>query len=101
MGYIGIAGQQVAILRRVARFHRLDQKFGVLVARFKPDGSSATAGLRNSDVLLAFDGQPVSGIDDLLRRLSEETVGRALAVTALRGVELLSLDLTPTGRPAN
>ena len=43
----------------------------------------------------------MSGIDDLLRRLSEETVGRALAVTALRGVELLSLDLTPTERPAN
>ena len=100
-GYIGIAGQQVAIPRRVARFHRLDQEFGVLIARVEPDGPSATAGLRDGDVLLALDGQPVSGIDDLLRRLGEETVGRALAVTALRGVELLSLDLTPTERPAN
>ncbi len=71
------------------------------MARLEPDGPAARAGLREGDVLLSLDGQPIGGLDDLLRHLSEEAVGRPLAIKALRGAGLHSFDVTPNERPAD
>ncbi len=96
--YIGIAGEQVAIARRLARHHGLDQESGVRVASVEPGGPAARAGLRENDVIVALDGVPVRGLDELLRRLTAERVGRACAVAALRAGERVALDLVPAER---
>ena len=44
---------------------------------------------------MAFDGQPVAGIDDLLRYLTEERIGHPTPVTVLRGAERLQLIVVP------
>ena len=95
---IGIAGQPAAIERRLARFHGRDQASGVRVAGLEPGGPAARAGIEVGDILLAIDGKPVSGVDDLVRLLTEEQVGRATEMLLLRGVELKRLPLVPAER---
>ena len=44
--WIGVAGQNVPIHRRVVRFHRLAVDYGVLVASIEPGSPATRAGLR-------------------------------------------------------
>jgi S1-C subfamily serine protease len=95
---IGIAGQQVAIARRVAHFHSLDQASGVRVGGLEPGGPAARAGLLVGDILVKIEGRSVAGVDDLVRLLTEERVGQPTALTLLRGVELKQIVVAPAER---
>src|SRR6476660_3971440 len=64
--YIGLGGQNVPIPRAIARSNQLAVSSGVLVVSVAPGSPAATAGIREGDVVIAFAGQPVTGIDDLL-----------------------------------
>ena len=95
---IGIAGQQAPIARRIARHHGIEQASGVRVAGLEPDGPAARAGLEPGDVLISLDGRPVGGVDDLVRLLTEEQVGRPTEAAVLRGVDLKRLSVVPVER---
>jgi S1-C subfamily serine protease len=84
---IGIAGQQAPIARRIARHHGIEQASGVRVA-----------GLEPGDVLVSLDGRPVGGVDDLVRLLTDEQVGRPTEAAILRGVDLRRLSVIPVER---
>jgi S1-C subfamily serine protease len=94
-GYIGVAGQQVPLLRLAQRAHGLEAKSGVLVTEVAPAGPAAQAGLKPGDVIVAFDGAPVTGIDDLHRRLVSERIGAEATIAVLRGAEKLELAIVP------
>ena len=96
---IGIAGQHAPILRRVARFHGLDQESGVRVAGLEPGGPAIRAGLEVGDILVTIDGKPVGGVDDLVRMLTEDRVGRPTELAFLRRTELKRLSVVPMERP--
>ena len=76
--YIGVAGQNVPVPRALARAHRLAVSSGVRVASVEADSPAAVAGIRNGDVILAFAGEAVAGLDDLHRRLTEDRIGAAV-----------------------
>ncbi len=95
---IGVAGQTVPIPKKLARFHGLEQTHGVLVAGCDGDGPAANAGVREGDVLVSLAGEPVTGIDALVRLLTEDRVGRAEEVVVLRGAEKRRLVVSPLGR---
>jgi S1-C subfamily serine protease len=97
--YVGMAAQNVPLSARVARFHKLTKRSGVLAAAITVGGPADRAGLRQGDVLVGFGNSPVGGIDDLQRLLTGERVGQPLTVTILRGSEKLSLDVVPESRP--
>ena len=92
-GFIGVGGQNVPILRRIARFHQLRHESGILVASVETHGPAQRAGLREGDVIVAYDGTPTTGIDDLHRLLSEKKVGVRAVLTVIRGTEKLALDV--------
>jgi S1-C subfamily serine protease len=85
--YIGVAGQNVPLHRRVVRFHRLSVEQGVLVVSVEGNSPAEKAGLREGDLIIGYAAQPVSGIDDLHRLLTDERLGVRSQVTILRGTE--------------
>jgi len=96
--YIGVAGETVALSRRVVRFHDLARESGVLVQSVSPDGAASEAGLMSGDIIVALDGIAVGNIDALHRLLTEERVGRSIPVTLLRRGEKQALYLVPRER---
>ena len=96
--YIGLAGQNVPIPRRIVRFYQLPVESGVLVVSFETNGEASAAreaGLLAGDLLVEFDGVPIRGIDDLHRLLTDERIGKRVPVTVIRGVQKLSIELEP------
>jgi S1-C subfamily serine protease len=92
---IGLAGQSVALARKVARFHRLPVESGVRVEAVESGSPAERAGLQPGDVIVAFGDTPVQGIDDLQARLTEREVGVTSPLTVVRGVEVVTLDVVP------
>ena len=51
------------------------------------------------DLLVEFDGQPITGIDDLRRLLTEQRIGTKTRMTVIRGPEKLTLEVVPDESP--
>ncbi|MGH2575165.1 MAG: S1C family serine protease, partial [Ignavibacteria bacterium] len=79
--YIGIAGQNINLHRRVVRFHKLSIESGVLVISVEKESPAEKAGLYDGDIIIAFKDHPVESIDDLHRLLTENEVGLSSEVT--------------------
>jgi S1-C subfamily serine protease len=93
--YIGLAGQTVPIPRAVARENQLAVTSGVFVVSVEPNSPAAAAGVKDGDVLLAFAGTPVTGVDDLHRLLTEEKIGEPTAITFLRSARRRKITVVP------
>lgn len=98
--FIGVAGQNVPLHRRLVRFHGLPAESGILVASIEPNSPARQAGLREGDLIVAFDGQSVAGIDELHKLLTEVLVGRRAPLTVIRGTEKMVLEIEPAERQA-
>jgi S1-C subfamily serine protease len=98
--YIGVSAQTTPVPRRFALAAGVNNASGATVITLEPGSPAARAGLELSDVVVALDGAPVNGVDDLIRLLTAERIGREIAVTVLRQVDVRSIRLTPERRPA-
>lgn len=93
--FIGLAGQNVPLPRRIVRYYNLAVETGVLVVSFEDESPARKGGLREGDCIIGFDEHPISGIDDLHKRLTEEIVGRQVPVTVIRHTEKLTIMVEP------
>ena len=98
-GYLGVAGQDVPLLRRVTRFHRLSQATGVLVISLEQDGPARVAGVREGDIIVSFDTAPISSLDDLHRTLTEERIGTFGTIGLLRDQHRVDVSVRIADRP--
>jgi len=96
--YIGVSGQTAPIPRRHAVAAGVDNKMGALLAQIESDGPAARAGLLPGDVVIALDGVAVHGVDDLIRALDRDRIGRTLEMDVLRMGRLRSIDIHPVER---
>ncbi len=92
---IGVGGQNVPLHRRLVRFHQLPAGSGVLVITLVPDSPAERSGLREGDVMVEFNGQPIPSIDALHKLLNGDQIGVESHLTILRGTEKLVLEITP------
>lgn len=100
--YIGVSAQTVPIHRRLVRYYELPKETGVVVLSTESDSPAKKAGLREGDLVIALAGQPVAGVDDLHRLLSDVRSSGKSELTVLRGTEKLSLAIVPEeARDAN
>jgi S1-C subfamily serine protease len=93
--YIGVAGQNVPLHRRIVRFYNLPRETGVLVISVEKNSPAEHAGLREGDVIVAFDDRPVASIHELHRLLVAEQIGTESKVTMIRHTEKLELSILP------
>jgi S1-C subfamily serine protease len=97
--YIGVSAQTTAVPRRHARAAGIESSSGAIITTVEPNGPAAQAGLMSLDTILRADGEPVTGVDDLIRLLNRERIGRNVAIDVLRRGQLRSFDVTPLERP--
>jgi S1-C subfamily serine protease len=93
--YIGLAGQNVPLPRRIVRYYGLEVESGILVVSFEGRSPAQIGGVREGDVIIGFDGHPVAGIDDLHKLLTAERIGQSAPLLLIRGTEKLSVNITP------
>lgn len=92
-GYLGLGLHTVALERGGGT--------GVMVMSVDPNGPGAAAGIHQGDVLVGWDGQPISQVQPLLRALGPDSVGRKVAFEVRRGGQSHQVGLTIGERPAD
>jgi S1-C subfamily serine protease len=96
-GYLGIAGQPVAISDAQAAAAGRDR--ALLVVNVAAGSPAATAGLLVGDLVLSVDDQPIESAEALLDYLWTVGVGRAVKLRVLRGPDARDLTVTAAERP--
>jgi S1-C subfamily serine protease len=93
--YIGLAGQDVPLPRRIVRYYDLAVESGILVVSFEGHSPAKNAGLREGDIIIGLDEHPTAGIDDLHKLLSENRIRHKSSLQVIRGTEKLRLEVIP------
>jgi S1-C subfamily serine protease len=90
-GYLGIAGANIALPRRIARHFELPNQRTVRVESVEAGGPASRAGIEVGDLIVAFDGAAVEGIDSMHRLLTVERIGKKVPITLIRRAQKLEL----------
>jgi S1-C subfamily serine protease len=88
-GYLGLGLQPV----------KLDAGIGAMVMSVDSKGPGAAAGIRQGDVIVTFNGQPLRSIQALVRTLGPDSVGSVVPLTLRRAGEPVEASLTIGERP--
>ena len=89
-GYLGLSLQPV----------KLDAGgIGAMATSVDSKGPGAAAGVRQGDVIVAWDGEPIRGVHPLVRQLGPDSVGSSVKLTLRRGGEPIETTLTIGERP--
>ena len=89
-GYLGLGLQPVRLD---------DQGVGVMVMNVDRDGPGAAAGVRQGDVVVAWQGAPIRSVHALTRALGPGSVGSVVTLSIRRAGAPIELPLTIGERP--
>lgn len=98
--YIGVAGQNVPVHRRIVRFYGLPLETGVLVVSVEKNSPAERAGVREGDLIVAFNHQPIGSVHHLHKVLVGEQIGVNASLTIVRNTEKLELPILPAESPS-
>jgi S1-C subfamily serine protease len=98
-GYIGVAGQNVSLHRRVARFYHLPGETGVLVVSIEKGSPAEHARVRPDDIIVAMNDEPITSVHDLHKQLVGERIGVPCKLTIIRHTEQLTIYIMPVELP--
>jgi S1-C subfamily serine protease len=101
--FIGVSGQTAPIPRRHAVLAGIDNNRGAALMTVEPGGPAAKAGVLPGDVVIKLDGLDINGVDDLIRVLDRDRIGRIVSMEVLRlgrlrAIDILPVERKPTGR---
>ena len=94
--YLGIISNTVAIPQELAEQTDIDQETGVMIFSVDKATPAKKAGLAMGDVIVKFNGNPVTDFYDLPRLLTDDVIGKETKITIIRGEKLVTLTITPT-----
>jgi len=95
-GYLGIVANTVAIPEEIVEQAGLEQETGVMIFSVEAGSPARNAGLTMGDVLVKFNGKPVTEFYDLPRLLSEDVIGKQTKLTIIRRESLIEITVIPT-----
>ncbi len=84
--------------RRHAIEAGIENRLGAMLTSLDQSGPASQAGLLSHDLVVRLDGEPVTGIDDMIRLLDRNRIGKRVTVEVLRLGRLRSFEMTPTER---
>jgi S1-C subfamily serine protease len=96
-GFLGVASMPVMIpeKQRAGR----PQEHGLLISQVSQNSPADAAGLLVGDVIVGFDGKAIADGEELVTRLRGDRIGKAVAVTVIRGATALDVTVTVGERP--
>ena len=74
---------------------RVGRSAGVEVVEVSQGSPAQRAGLRAEDLIVELGGQAIERVDDVQRLMSQDAIGRPLAIRILRGDRWLDLEVSP------
>ncbi len=95
-GYLGIIANTVGIPEEIAEQAGLEQETGVMIFSVEAGSPARKAGLAMGDVLVKFNGKPVTDFYDLPRLLAEDVIDKETKLTIIRRETLLEATVIPT-----
>lgn len=96
-GWLGVYVQEIDTA--LAESFGMSKPTGALVAQVMPDGPAAEV-LKQSDVILSFDGKPVDNSAALPLLVSSTPIGKVVALAVLRAGKPETVTLTLTELPS-
>ena len=95
-------GVQLADLTpEIAEGFGIKTNSGVVISSVLKDQPAERAGLQRNDVIVEFDGQPVTDLQKFRLRVADTPVGRRAPVVVLRGGKRLTMSVTLGPRDQN
>lgn len=88
-GYLGLALKDVALS---------DGGRGAMVMSLDKDGPGSAAGILQGDIILKWNGEPVTSANALVRALDDQSIGEAVPVSLRRGGQDVEASLTVAKR---
>jgi S1-C subfamily serine protease len=82
--FLGIAGQYIPLPLRVIHYNKLDTASGVRVEHLEKSSRFDNHAIHKGDIIIQFNGEPVTGIESLQQLLDERTIGKKLEMGILR-----------------
>ena len=92
-GWLGVRIQEVTV--DIAQSLGLKAAGGALIAGVTAGGPAAKAGIVNGDLVLGFDGKPITDSRTLPRLVADAQVGRSVAIEIFRKGARKTLQITP------
>jgi S1-C subfamily serine protease len=89
-GYLGLGLQPVKLD---------DGGTGAMAISVDAKGPGAAAGIRQGDIIVTWNGEPIRGVHQLVRALGPDSVGASVSLTLRRGGEPIETTLTIGERP--
>jgi len=98
-GYLGLGLQPVRIDQTVADAAGLTEPKGLMVINVDSKGPGQTAGIKQGDILIRWNGDPLHSIRRVYILLGPESVGQSVAIGILRAGKQISVAVTIAERP--
>ena len=95
--YLGIMLQDID--RTLAESYHLSKPEGALVTQVAPNSPAAKAGFKSGDVILKYNGSPISRTSDLLNYLNRTTPNQVIQLQVLRDDKTRNISATVTTAP--
>ena len=76
-----------------------ENRLGAMLSTVQADGPADRAGLMSHDLVVRLDGEPVTGIDDMIRLLDRNRIGKTVKIEVLRLGRLREFEVVPSERP--
>jgi serine protease Do len=97
-GRLGVEVQNVS--QPLAQSFKLRSPAGALVSQVEPDSAAARAGLKPGDVILAYNGTPISDAGQLSARVNMTAPGEHATLEVWRAGKPMSVDVTVSSTSA-
>ncbi len=98
-GWLGVTVQDLN--ENLGDYFGIKEKKGALVNKVLKDGPAEKAGLKESDVIVKFQGEPIANIRELIKKVGDTEVGKKVKIQVVSNNTTKDLEVVLGKRPAN